>query len=589
MRIVIAVQLLLAIVVSGCGSAVNQEYTSNEGRFRVLFPGKPKLSEQPPVITPVGPIIEKNTISEDWSRVVRFVSYADYPGGIINPGMYELLLDESCKGWANEKHLTILNQQPISLNGHPGREVNFESGAGSTTGKFSGRARFYLVAGRLYHIGIVAPAGRLNSNSIEQYLESFALLGGGPPPVVATVPAITAPAIPTPSAPVAAARSPIGFYEIPDPAVSAIVADTSVALLGNEKRSRPTSLDNRLGSSPATASAGGASIRSFEWIDAAADFVGGHGDPTKPDGTPDQHFRLKVDFPQNTHVEELVIWINDRHRWVTKPNDRYWPVAIYQQGRPVARGQVAQIGSFSGPQEFDLYINTGIGIDPGSLFQFQMIVSIAGNQHVLSSQCKGPNSPSQFVSNNQPPRLTEAPEPPARPSMPPVRRPPAPSPLTEAGPSPRGARDSTEVPVLLKPSAGGASIVSFDWLDQKDDQVGTSGTLIEPGGGKDEHYRLSLELPAASVIEEIVITGGGVLRWTTKLGSRHWPVGIYNDHRLVLRRQSPRVGTFSGSWTFDLYVESHGTVQAKQLFGVEVIVLIRGNRHSLTARCQRKL
>ena len=140
----------------------------------------------------------------------------------------------------------------------------------------------------------------------------------------------------------------------------------------------------------------------------------------------------------------------------------------------------------------------------------------------------------------------------------------------------------------MKPSGGGASIVSFDWLDHNDDRVGPSGRLIEPDGATDEHYRLVLDLPSAAVIEAIVITGGGVLRYTTKPSPRSWPVAVFAEDRPQIRGQSLRVGTYSGRWTFDLYVESHATVRPDHVFGVEVVVLIRGTRHSLTARCRRK-
>ncbi len=89
-------------------------------------------------------------------------------------------------------------------------------------------------------------------------------------------------------------------------------------------------------------------------------------------------------------------------------------------------------------------------------------------------------------------------------------------------------------------------------------------------------------------VEEIAITGGGLLRWTTKPSTRFWPVAVFAENRAVIHGQSLRVGTFSGPWTFDLYVESHGTVRPDHVFGVEVVVFIRGTRHSLTARCRRK-
>jgi hypothetical protein len=578
MRGRIAAHLLLAIVTTGCGGAVNREYMSPEGRYRIQFPGKPRLSEQPPVMTPVGPVVEKNATTEDWSHTLRFVSYADYPGGLIHAGNKDSLLDDACQGWAADKQLTILSKGSISVNGHPGREVNFEARPGSPAGKISGRARFYLVGGRLYHVGIASPSGRLTPESIDQFLSSFALLDQGPQPSAVEVAEVPSPA----------PRSPLGFYTIPEPAIATLVAETSGSDLGSKDRLPFPGPEDATTSSPPTASIGGATIRAFEWIDQDSDLVGGHGDASRPDGSPDQHLRMTLDLPPNTIIEEMVIKSNEFHRWVTRPNDRFWPVVIFQRGRTVARAHVAQVGVYSGPQEFDLYINTGIGIGPGSPFEIQVVVSIAGNRLVLGSRCKRAELPPGSLARSQRPRLPQKSRQPDVPVTPPVTTAPEPAPVTEVRPSPRGGRESTEVPVLLKPSAAGATILSFDWLDQKDDQVGTSGRTFEADGGKDEHYRLVLDLPAAAVVEEIVITGGGVLRWTTKPSTRFGPVAVFTEHRPVIRGQTLRVGTFSGQWTFDLYVASHNTVRPDQVFGVEVVMLIRGNRHSLTARCQRK-
>ena len=115
-----------------------------------------------------------------------------------------------------------------------------------------------------------------------------------------------------------------------------------------------------------------------------------------------------------------------------------------------------------------------------------------------------------------------------------------------------------------------------------------SGRLIAPGGGKDEHFQLVMDLPAATIIEEVAITGGGVLRWTTKPSAKDWPVAIVSKQQPRNRAQSLRVGAFSGRWPFDLYVESHGDVRPDHVFGVEVVVFIRGTRHHLTARCRCK-
>ena len=146
---------------------------------------------------------------------------------------------------------------------------------------------------------------------------------------------------------------------------------------------------------------------------------------------------------------------------------------------------------------------------------------------------------------------------------------------------------TTELPTLLRASSGGATIVSFAWIDRDEDIVGRDGRQIAPGGGKDEHYRLVMDLPAAAIIEEIAVTGGGGLRWTTRPSARFWPVAVLANQELKNRGQSLRVGAFSGRWAFDLYVESEGSIRPDHVFGIEVVVFIRGMRHHLTARCRR--
>ena len=174
---------------------------------------------------------------------------------------------------------------------------------------------------------------------------------------------------------------------------------------------------------------------------------------------------------------------------------------------------------------------------------------------------------------------------PAAPAEEPARRPS--SPQADERPS-RDDSGSHAVPTVLRASGGGATIVSFDWIDRDDDYVGMSGRTIAPGGGKDEHFRLVIDLPAAATVEEIAITGGGVLHWTTRPTPRLWPVGVVANQELKNRYQRLVLGHFSGRYTFDLYVESHPTVRPGQAFGVEVVLSIARVQHRLTARCHRR-
>ena len=396
----------------------------------------------------------------------------------------------------------------------------------------------------------------------------------------------------------AAPPGTLSFYNIPEPASAPIEAD------GWGMGSTPGEAEvPGLGGSPRPrAAAAGAAIRSFDWVDADADYVGGVGDAAGPDGTKDQHFKLDINLPPNAIVESLAISSGPGNRWVTQPGGQWWPIAIYQNGRPVSRSFVTQVGAFSGPQVFDLYINTGGGPAPGRPIDLELTLSIGGRRVSLGSQCKRPERAASALADARPARAEggTAPTPaiaadpaapaPAGMAADPGTGPevaPAVQPTTTAAAPPSERRPSA-VPVLVKPSSGGATIVSFDWLDQKDDRVGTAGRRIAAGGGKDEHFQLAIDLPAAAIIEEVAVTGGGPVRWTTKPTPRTWPLAVVANNELKNRAQVYRLGAFSGRWTFDLYAEAQEGVQPDQAYVAEVVVFLRGTRHTLTSRCQRK-
>jgi hypothetical protein len=387
---------LLTTAIAGCGGTVSREYTSPEGRFRVHFPGKPKLTEQPPIMSPVGPIVEKTASTEDWSRTARLVSYADYPGGLIHLGNRDSLLDVACQGWATEKQLVILSKMSIWLNGHPGREMNFETGPSNPLGKITGRARFYMVGARLYQVCIAGPPGKNSPESMDGFLNSFALLDHGTPQptVMAGVPLPQGP--PPPVAPQAVTHLPMGFYAIPDPAFEPIVSAAAPSGPGGDDQSADPG-ERSSGQAPH----GEARIREFRWNGEDTTDVTASGNAERSDGALDHRFRLSLELPPNTIVEGLVITGGDSRRWVTRPGSRDGPVAIYQNGRPVARGYVAQVGLFAGPQDFDLSIRSDTGDGRGESFEVQVELSVAGNQITLKADCRRPDRPPGAVAKAQ--------------------------------------------------------------------------------------------------------------------------------------------------------------------------------------------
>jgi hypothetical protein len=588
--------LMAALVSAGCGGMSAREYKSVEGRYRVMMPGTPKV-EVKTIPTAVGPVVARIAVTEDWSRNARMVMYADYPPAMVHPGNQNAILDNFCQGWAPGAQMSILSKGPTSTSGHPGREMSFESVPNSKFGHLAGKTRVYIVGARLYQVFIAGPHGRLSADSMDGFLNSFALLEDGPgPPIPGTMPGMPTgppppvafnPGHPSPPANMPPARPParqassLAFYDVPDPADAPIEPD-----FPGMGSTPPDRQSVGLGGMARSSSRGG-KIRSFEWADADADMVGGFGDNAHGDGTRDHHFRLEIDLPPSSIVESLAISAGPGNRWQTQPSQEWWPIALFQHGRAVTRSYVAQVGLFDGPQTFDLYVNTGVGPRPGDAIKLDVQFSAGGGRGTLAAECQVPSTAPQPDALRRPAQglVANPATPTAGPDGAPRNlRPPANPARTEA---PSNGREPTTVPLVASPMAGGATIVGFHWLDRNDDRVGTSGRQIGPGGGKDEHFQLVLDLPAAAFIEQVNITGGGVLRWTTRPG-RTWPVAVLANEQLKNRAQMLRVGAFSGRWNFDLYVESHETVQPQQPFGVEVVISSRGIKHTLTARCERK-
>ena len=532
--------------------------------------------------------------------------YADYPPHLIHAGNRDRGARWRLSGHGLGGPARDPEQGPDHAQRPSGAGSDLRLPAGRPGGKVVGRARLYLVGNRLYQVLIAGPDGRVSPETIESYLNSFALLDQGPGAPDGPRPVGPPPAGPPPSGPRQVDRRPanrpapgssprkrpapapgpsraLAFYDIPEPASATIDAD----IPGMGSTPENSEVPGLGGSPEPTATAGAASIRTFKWVDENADVVGGYGDAARADGTKDQHFRLEIDMPPNTIVESVVITSGPNHRWVTKPSDQFWPIAIFQRGRPITRSHVAQVGVFSGSQAFDLYFNTGIGIGPGSAFELEIVFSIGGRRH---HRCVGMPA-ARWVARS-------------------ARRRPAGSARTrsarDALHARAGPRRHPRTRARARGPAGSARrrIDRGPHLDEplerrRDDPLVRLGRSqrgrcrdIGPGDrprrrqgrafsardgptGRDDHRGSRDHRRGRAAMDD-------------QTHAKDWPVAVVSKQQPRNRAQSLRVGAFSGRWPFDLYVESHGDVRPDQLFGVEVVVFIRGTRHHLTARCRRK-
>jgi hypothetical protein len=139
-------------------------FSSEEGRFSILMPGRPKVQEQP-VDTDGGQLI--NHVFLVQSEAAAFaISYADYPQNNADP---QKVLDDVRQGAITGIKGTLISGKNITHKGFHGREFQ-----ASTQGALY-TSRIFIVNNRLYQMVVVAPVGKLSAADINKFLTSFDL------------------------------------------------------------------------------------------------------------------------------------------------------------------------------------------------------------------------------------------------------------------------------------------------------------------------------------------------------------------------------------------------------------------------------
>jgi hypothetical protein len=159
--------LVLAGAVNGCGGNW-KEFSSAEGKYKVMMPGTPKETTQ---ASPAGPI-KFHTVEEKNGAYV--VNFTDITGTASEPPeKIDQRLDGARQGAAGNVQGKVVKEDKITLEGkYPGRDIQIEL----PNDKGLIRVRMYFVNGRLYQVMAVGTKSWTGSGDVQKFLDSFALL-----------------------------------------------------------------------------------------------------------------------------------------------------------------------------------------------------------------------------------------------------------------------------------------------------------------------------------------------------------------------------------------------------------------------------
>jgi hypothetical protein len=158
-------------------SAEWKEFSSQEGRFSVLFPSAPKQTTQT-MTTKVGNLDARlytlsSTKETPFEAQFFAVAYIDYPKDALAKYRTDALLDGAREGAVTFVKGKQLAETRVTQNGVEGREIKITAPNKRKTSLVV--VRLFLVGERLYQVLVVIDESRAESGEIAKFLDSFKL------------------------------------------------------------------------------------------------------------------------------------------------------------------------------------------------------------------------------------------------------------------------------------------------------------------------------------------------------------------------------------------------------------------------------
>lgn len=173
--IILLTTLMLACCLASCSAPPTiKEFKSEAGRFSVMTPAPLQETAQP--VETQGGKIDLHLFTGQQDDIAYVVGYCDYSPELAKPDNAEKMLDGARDGAVGNTHGKLTSETTITLAGHPGREIVIEA-AGEDRPPMTIKGHLFMVKNRLYQVTVVAPRSRAGDKAIDDFLQSFKLLG----------------------------------------------------------------------------------------------------------------------------------------------------------------------------------------------------------------------------------------------------------------------------------------------------------------------------------------------------------------------------------------------------------------------------
>lgn len=144
------------------------KYTSQDGKFSILFPGEPTVSTEK-VETEIGTIDMSTFIYEKSSQEAYMVSYADYPAEMIKDVDQMEMLASSRNGVLENIGASVVEEKDITLDGHKG--IYFKANSVSLYLIY----KMVMVNNRIFQVAIMKEGGYPSDSEADSFIGSFTL------------------------------------------------------------------------------------------------------------------------------------------------------------------------------------------------------------------------------------------------------------------------------------------------------------------------------------------------------------------------------------------------------------------------------